>query len=277
MVNFSIQNFIEKYKLFTIAEIGLNHGGELKKAIKLIDRAKSSNISAVKFQTYNAEERAPKNNAEIKCILEKCELSYQDHQKLKAHSNKMDIKFFSTVFDLKSLNLLEDLEVELYKIASFDIGNTVLLKEVAKTKKPVILSTGMSSKEEILEAKAIFELARCEYAFLHCISSYPTDEKDSLLSNILELQKMDIKIVGLSDHTNDIKVPLIGITMGAKIIEKHFKLDKNHECVDSIVSITPKKFKKLIRKSNEIFKIQGKPKFGLRKQETSSLQFKRKS
>ena len=83
-----------------------------------------------------------KNNAEIKCILEKCELSYQDHQKLKAHSNKMDIKFFSTVFDLKSLNLLEDLEVELYKIASFDIGNTVLLKEVAKTKKPVICLTG---------------------------------------------------------------------------------------------------------------------------------------
>ena len=147
--NFSLKKYIKNNNIFIIAEIGLNHNGNVHIAEQMIEKAKEAGVDAVKFQTYNSLKRAPDGNHEIKKILQNCELNFKEHQKLMELSSKLGLIFFSTVFDLESLRLLEKLNVTLYKISSFDISNTELLKHVAQTQKPTIISTGMASKKKL--------------------------------------------------------------------------------------------------------------------------------
>ena len=236
-------------RTYIIAEIGINHRGDINVAKKLIESAARTGVDAVKFQTYLTEKRAPKNNKEIFKILKDLELPFEAFRELKDYSKYCGVDFFSTPFDKESVEYLEKIKTDLYKIASFDVVNHQLLEEVSRTGKPVIMSVGMSNLDEIESAYNILKKGTKNIAILHCISSYPTPEENSNLSNMYEIQKRFNCIVGQSDHTNDIKVPIYAAAAGAQILEKHFKIDENFECIDSPVSITEVQMKKLV---NEI-------------------------
>ena len=264
-------------RTYIIAEIGINHRGDVNVAKKLIESAARTGVDAVKFQTYLTEKRAPKNNKEIFKILKDLELPFEAFKELKDYSKNCGVDFFSTPFDKESVEYLEKIETDLYKIASFDVVNHLLLKEVSKTGKPVIMSVGMSNLSEIEDAYNILIKGTNSIAILHCISSYPTPEESSNLSNIYEIQKRFNCVVGQSDHTNDIKVPIYAAAAGAQIIEKHFKIDENFECIDSPVSITEVQMKKLVNEIRKLEKIFGNENFQVKEIEKSAQLFKRPS
>lgn len=271
MVKFSLN------KSFVIAEIGINHMGSLLKAKKLIDSAVRAGAHAVKFQTYKTEKRVnfSKDNNIFK-ILKKCELSNLDFIKLKKYSDNKKIIFFSTPFDTSSALFLNEIGVKIFKIASFDVGNTKFLKEIAKFNKIFILSTGMASEKEIKKAVTIFKNKKRELILLHCISSYPNKEENSNLACIDSLKKFNVP-VGLSDHTNDIFVPTIAKAMGVNVIEKHFMISKYDKCIDNPVSITEKQMSILVKNLKRIDNVMGDSKLKLRNIEKNTVIFKRKS
>ena len=177
-----------KKKNFLIAEAGINHNGKLNQALKLVNAAKNSGADAIKFQTYITEKRAKKNSP-IFNILKKCELNYKEFKILKDYCDSKKILFFSTPFDKEAVWFLNDIKVKLFKLASFDISNYQLISEVAKTKKPTIVSTGIANLNEIKKIHKFFKNKKVELAILHCISSYQNKEENSYLSNINYLKK----------------------------------------------------------------------------------------
>ena len=264
-------------RTYIVAEIGINHRGDVDVAKKLIESAAKTGADAVKFQTYLTEKRAPKNDKEIFKILKDLELPFEAFKELKDYSKYCGIDFFSTPFDRESVEYLEKIKTDLYKIASFDVVNHKLLEEVSKTGKPVIMSVGMSNLDEIENAYNILKKGTNNIAILHCISSYPTPEEKSNLSNIYEIQKKFNCIVGQSDHTNDIKVPTYAAAAGAQILEKHYKIDEDFECIDSPVSITEIQMKKLVDEIRKLEKIFGAESFEVKEIEKSAQIFKRPS
>tara|TARA_B100001758_G_scaffold208316_1_gene189879 strand:+ start:942 stop:1775 length:834 start_codon:yes stop_codon:yes gene_type:complete len=259
---------------YTIAEVGINHGGDEDLAKKMIDSAARSGADSVKFQTYLTEKRVPPNSP-IYDILKKCELPLEVFSRLKKHSDSMGINFFSTPFDEESVDCLEDLDIGLYKVASFDVVNHKLLRYIAKTGKTIIMSVGMADLPEIKSAYDILKTGTDKIAILHCISSYPTQKDDANLSVINTLMNEFDCIIGQSDHTNDIKVPLYAAAMGAQIIEKHYKIDENMDCVDAPVSITEKQMSELGVELRKLEKILGNPSIGLFDVEKGAEQFRR--
>ena len=262
-------------KNFLIAEAGINHNGNIKTALKLVDTAKKSGADAIKFQTYITEKRIKKKHKKIFNILKKCELKFNEFKLIKDYCKSKKITFFSTPFDKESVQYLDNINVKLFKIASFDIGNYDLINEILKTKKPTIVSTGMASLNEVDKVYKSFKLKKVKLSILHCVSSYPNKDKTSYLSNINFLKKRYKTEIGISDHTNGIKIPIYGKLLGANIIEKHLKINQHHKCVDAPVSITGEQFKQLREEINKIDSILGKISFGLRKEERSSKIFKR--
>jgi N,N'-diacetyllegionaminate synthase len=262
---------------YIIAEIGINHGGDINLAKKLIDSVARTGADAVKFQTYLTEKRVSKDSP-IFDILKKCEFPFQAFKELQIYANKLNLDFFSTPFDSESVEYLESINIDLYKIASFDIGNMDLLEKVAKTNKPIIMSVGMSNIDEIQNAYHCIKKYNDNIALLHCVSAYPTDETDSNISAIFNL-KENFKdcIIGQSDHTNDIDVPAFCVSAGAQILEKHFKIDESMECVDSPVSITELQLKNLVTQTRRIEKIMGSSELKTRECEKGSLIYRRKS
>lgn len=268
--------FNTKNNTYIIAEIGINHNGDITLAKKLIESASRAGVDAVKFQTYLTEKRVSKDSPIFE-ILKKCELPFHSFLELKLHAEKFNVEFFSTPFDNESVSFLESIDTGLYKIASFDIVNLKLLERIAKINKPIILSVGMSNLSEINLAYKTIRSSNDNIALLHCVSSYPTDEKDSNLSVINSLKESFDCIIGQSDHTNDILVPLYSVCCGAQILEKHFMIDETFECVDAPVSITENQMKKLVSETRRIEKIMGSPELKTRECEKGSLIFRRKS
>ena len=264
-------------RTYIIAEIGINHRGDINIAKQLIDSAVRSGVDAVKFQTYITEQRAPKGNNEVFKTLKDLELPFEAFKELKEYTKQYDVDFFSTPFDKESVKYLESIGTDLYKIASFDVVNHKLLREVAKTGKPVIMSVGMSNLDEIEDAYNILKEGTNNIAILHCISSYPTMEKDSNLSNIYKIQERYDCIIGQSDHTNDIKVPIYAAAAGAQILEKHFKIDDEFECIDSSVSITEIQMTDLINQVRELELIFSSVSFGIKSSEIQTAAFRRSS
>lgn len=260
---------------FIISEIGINHNGNLNYAKKLIDELIKGGASAVKFQTYKTEKRV-KVNSPIFNILKKCELSFEDFKIIKKYCDHKKIIFFSTPFDVESVIFLKKINVKLFKISSFDISNYELVDEVLKTRIPTIISTGMASMKEIDKIYNLFKKDKVKISLLHCISNYPNPETTSYLSCLESLKARFNCPIGLSDHSNDIKVALYAYILGAKIIEKHFTLDGNYKCIDKPVSINKKKMKQLNLEILHFKKIIGIPKFGIRKEEQNTKIFKRK-
>ena len=243
----------------------------------MIDSVSRTGADAVKFQTYLTEKRVSKDSP-IFDILKKCELPFEAFKELQSYSKKLNLDFFSTPFDSESVEYLESINIDLYKIASFDIGNMDLLEKVAKTNKPIIMSVGMSNIDEIQNAYNCIKKYNNRIALLHCVSSYPTNESDSNISSIFNL-KENFKdcIIGQSDHTNDIDVPAFSVSAGAQILEKHFKIDESMECVDSPVSITELQLKNLVIQTRRIEKIMGSSELHTRECEKGSLVYRRKS
>tara|TARA_B100001971_G_C18207416_1_gene548495 strand:- start:39 stop:881 length:843 start_codon:yes stop_codon:yes gene_type:complete len=264
-------------KLFyTVAEIGINHGGDEDLAKKLIDSAARAGADSVKFQTYLTEKRVA-GDSPIFDILKSCELPFEVFEELKKHAEEQGVEFFSTPFDNESVQCLEDIGVNLYKVASFDVVNHKLLARIAETGKTVIMSVGMANLPEIQDAYKILKEKTERIAILHCVSAYPTDEKDANLSMINTLKNEFDCVIGQSDHTNDIQIPLYAATMGAQILEKHYKINDEMDCIDAPVSITEKQMLQFTEELNKLEKILGKPDIGLLDAEEGSKQFRRPS
>lgn len=248
----------QENKVFIIAEIGLNHGGDIELAKKLIDSAANAGADAVKFQTYLTEKRVPKDSP-IFDILKKCELPFSAFKELNDYSKERGVLFFSTPFDEESVDYLESIGVELYKIASFDIVNNSLLRKISGTGKPIILSVGMSTLADIRKALQILEEGKAPIALLHCISAYPTQVEDANLAAVHSLIKnFPDFVIGQSDHTDEIEVPLFAVAAGAQVLEKHYKITEDMDCIDAPVSISEAKFAELVKQTRRLEKILGK-------------------
>jgi len=242
---------------YIIAEIGINHGGDITVAKQLIDSAVRTGANAVKFQTYLTEKRVAANSP-IFDILKKCELPFSAFEELKAYAEAKNVDFFSTPFDSESVEFLDSINCNIYKIASFDLPNHEFLAQVASKNKQVILSVGMSNLDEIRKAVDILKQGTNKIILLHCISAYPTNEKDSNLRAVHTLiEKFPECAIGQSDHTNDIDVPSFAVAAGAQVLEKHFKIDEDMDCIDAPVSITEKQMTQLVNNARRIEKILG--------------------
>jgi N,N'-diacetyllegionaminate synthase len=264
-------------RVYTIAEIGINHGGDQDTAKRLIDSAAKTGANAVKFQTYITEKRVPKEQKAIFDTLKKCELPFKFFQDLKEHAQQYELDFFSTPFDEESVDCLNEIGCQIFKIASFDICNRRLLKKIAKTGKTSIMSIGMASIEEAEEAYKVLTKNGSKTSILHCVSAYPTLEEDANLAAIFELKNRFSCVIGQSDHTPDIKVPLYAVAAGAQIIEKHYKIDDQMDCVDSPVSINERQFKKMVDEIRNLENIFGPGRLSDNPAEQETRVFRRSS
>jgi len=259
-----------KNKCFIIAEAGVNHNGDIDIAKQLVDKAYEAGADAIKFQTFKSEnlvtKKAPKAEYQKKTtgdgsqfqMLKKLELSIEDHIILNEYCKDKGIMFISTPFDFESVDLLEQIDVPIYKISSGDLTNLPLLRYVSSKNKPIILSTGMANLGEIEEAiEAIFETGNNKIILLHCTSNYPTDYEDVNLKAMLTMKEAFKLPVGYSDHTVGIEVPIAAVTLGAKVIEKHFTLDRNMDGPDHKASLEPNELKMMVKSIRNIEKAMG--------------------
>jgi N-acetylneuraminate synthase len=243
-------------KTLIIAEAGVNHNGSIHLAKKLIDVAAESGVDFVKFQTFKAEKLVSKeaSKAEYQVrntgdgeesqfeMIKKLELDRDTHEILIDYCGTKNIRFFSTAFDLDSIDLLEELDLPLYKIPSGEITNLPYLRKIATKGKPVILSTGMSNLADIEAAIGVMlkaGLIREDLTVLHCNTEYPTPMADVNLKAMDTIAKAFGVKVGYSDHTLGIEIPIAAVAMGAVCIEKHFTLDRNMEGPDHRASLEP--------------------------------------
>jgi N,N'-diacetyllegionaminate synthase len=244
---------------YIIAEIGFNHGGDLKLAKEMIAAASFAGADAVKFQTYRASDIALKSSEHFESIAEG-ELSLEEHKILYKFARSCNITFLSTPFSKWAVDLLEETGVSAYKIASMDLTNTDLLEYVAQKNKPIILSTGMGTDTEIRHAiDVIKNIGNTQIAVLHCISNYPTSVADANLRTIKSLQTLCPGLpVGFSDHLLGTTVPLTAIALGAAIVEKHFTTDKTLPGPDHSMSASPTEMKYLVDEAKSVFASLGR-------------------
>lgn len=251
-------------KTLIIAEAGVNHNGDIKLAKQLIDAASEAGVDYVKFQTFNSKKLVSKNAVKATYqkentknasesqleMLQKLELSKEAHIELIHYCKSKNIKFLSTGFDLESIDFLNDLNIDLFKIPSGEITNLPYLKKIGGFGKPIILSTGMSDMDEIKNALTVLTQAGANLnniTVLHCNTEYPTPMQDV---NLLAMKTMGevFKIkIGYSDHTLGIEVPVAAVALGATVIEKHFTLDKTMEGPDHKASLEPEELKAMVK------------------------------
>lgn len=246
-----------------IAEAGVNHNGDLELAKQLIDVAASAGVDYVKFQTFNAKslvsKSAKKANYQIEntkskdggqlSMLSKLELSKENHYVLKEYCDYKGVKFLSTGFDLDSLQFLYDFGLQLFKIPSGEITNLPYLRKIGEFNKKTILSTGMADIKEISDALNILIEAgtnKSNITVLHCNTEYPTPMEDVNLNAMKTIRDSLEVQVGYSDHTLGIEVPTAAVALGAKVIEKHFTLDRNMEGPDHKASLEPEELKDMV-------------------------------
>ena len=238
---------------YMVAELSANHNGKLQKALDTITKAKACGADAVKLQTYTADTMTIDSDHEDFCIqgglwdgyklydlYKEAETPFEWHKTMFDHARKIGITCFSTPFDETAVNLLEDLNVSAYKVASFEATDLPLIKYIASTRKPLIMSTGMANLEEIEEMVATAREAGCkDMVVLHCLSSYPAPIEQSNLLTIPDLSKRLGVQVGLSDHTVTNTASVVATSLGATLIEKHFILNRSDKGPDSEFSIEP--------------------------------------
>ena len=284
------QTFISRdSKPFIIAELSANHGGSIKRAKDSITMAKKAGVSAIKIQTYTPDTMTINSNLPDFLVKEglwsgrtlyelysEAYTPFEWHEELFDHAKNCGITLFSTPFDETAVDLLEALNVPAYKIASFEIVDLPLIEYVARKNKPIFMSTGMASKEEIEDAvRVVRENSDSDLLLFHCISSYPAVTVDSNLNNIAWLAETFGVEVGLSDHTTNNIAAVTAIGMGAVAIEKHFKLD-NEECgPDSSFSLSIEELSKLVNDCNDAWTAKGSVNFNRSSSETPNLIFRR--
>lgn len=264
-------------RTYLVAEIGINHGGDIGLAERLIASAARTGADAVKFQTFIAEKRAPKDNPAVLEILKKCELPFAAFRTLRDCAAAHGVEFFSTPFDRESVECLSEIGVNLHKVASVDVVNLALLRDLAATGKPVMMSVGMADRTEIDTAYKTLRAGTDKIALLHCVSSYPLEENNANLAAIYDLQDGYGCVIGYSDHTPGIEVPLMAVAAGAQIIEKHFRIDDEMACIDAPVSITEIQTKRLVAEIRRMEGIFGEGGLVLSDAERGTMAFRRAS
>lgn len=257
--------------VFIIAEAGVNHNGSLDNAKRMVECAAEAGADAIKFQTFKAETLVCKNaqkaeyqkeatgNEESQFeMLKKLELTEEEYEELKRYCGEKHIMFLSTPFDLDSLRYLNEIGIEIIKIPSGEITNYPYLREIGKLRKPIIMSTGMSTMAEVEEAVEVLQMngAR-DITLLHCNTQYPTPYGDVNLRAMLALKDKFHTEVGYSDHTLGIEVPIAATAMGATVIEKHFTLDRGMEGPDHKASLEPDELKCMIQSIRNIERAMG--------------------
>lgn len=278
-------------KVFIIAEAGVNHNGSIELAKQLIDKASESGADAVKFQSFKAEGLVTKNamKAEYQkettgnldgqfAMIKNLELDYEKHEELLNYCKSKDIMFLSSPFDLDSIDLLNNLQLEIFKIPSSEITNLPYLRKVASLKKKVILSTGMSTLSDIEKALEILKMSgTTDITVLHCNTEYPTPIGDVNLNAMNTIRDAFKVNVGYSDHTLGIEIPIAAVALGATIIEKHLTLDKTMEGPDHRASLEPDELKEMVRCIRNIEQALGDGVKKLTKSESKNINIARKS
>jgi len=252
--------------ILIVAEIGVNHNGDIRLAKKLIDAAKDAGADAVKFQAFKTEKIVAKYAAKAEYqkettrsgesqyeMIRKLELKEEEFIELYDYAKKKNIVFLSSAFDNESVDLLNNLGVPAFKVASGEITNFPLLRYIAEKQKPVILSTGMSTLDEIEDAlKVIREKGVEDIVLLHCVTSYPAKIEDANLRVIETLRRRFKLPVGFSDHTFGITIPIAAAALGAVLIEKHFTLDRTLPGPDHRASLEPDELKDMIKAIRDV-------------------------
>lgn len=255
-----------------IAEIGINHNGDIKIAKKLIDLAKDAGFHSVKFQkrdinlvyskeTLDTPRESPWGNTqrEQKAGLEFGKAEYDE---IDSYCKNLNINWFASAWDLNSLNFLDQYKLKFHKIASAMIVDKILLKEVAKRKTHTFISTGMSTKDDIKNAVDIFQNERCPFELMHCVSTYPTDPKDINMKTLIALKKTFNCNVGYSGHENGVVISVLAVLMGATSLERHITLDRAMYGSDQSASLEPTGAKNLINGVKKVIVAMGEERVG---------------
>lgn len=274
---------------YVIAELSANHNGKFENAIQIIEEAKKAGSDAVKLQTYKPETITLKSDREdfkikgglwdgrtLYDLYEEAHMPWDWHKPLFAHARELGITIFSSPFDKTAVDLLEDLNAPAYKIASFEAVDLPLIRYVASTGKPMIISTGMADSEEIAEAiQAACDGGCDELAVLHCVSGYPAPASDYNLRTIPDIIDRFGLVTGLSDHTLDNTTAITSIALGASIIEKHFTLDRSGGGPDDSFSIEPVELTALCKSVKSAWTALGRVDYGRKSSEQANVQFRR--
>ena len=274
---------------YIIAEMSANHNGDIKNAYKIIDMAKASGADAVKLQTYHPDTITINMNTpefiikgglwdgqSLYELYKSAYMPWEWHQPLFDYAKKIGITIFSSPFDNTAVDLLEDLNTPAYKIASFEVVDLPLIKYVAQTGKPLIISTGMANVEEIQEAIAAARDVGCKkIAILHCVSGYPAPPGDYNLKTLVDMHKNFKLVTGLSDHTIDNTTAITSVALGASIIEKHVTLDRKGGGPDDSFSLQSDELKQLCSDVKTAWDALGEVDYGRKLSERDNVKFRR--
>jgi N-acetylneuraminate synthase len=274
---------------YVIAEMSANHGGSLERALQVIEAARTCGASAVKLQTYRPDTITLDSDAEefrirgtlwegrtLYDLYEEAHTPWEWHEPLFSRARELGITIFSSPFDETAVELLESLGAPAYKIASFEVVDLPLIRVVASTGKPLILSTGMADDEEIGEAVEAARSAGCEeLALLHCVSGYPAPAADYNLRTIPDMRERFGCLVGLSDHTLDNTTAVASVALGASLIEKHFTLDRSGGGPDDSFSLEPAGLEELCTGARTAWEALGRVDYGRKSSEEGNVQFRR--
>jgi pseudaminic acid synthase len=277
------------YPPYIIAEMSANHNGKLENAYKIIDMAKTCGADAIKIQTYHPDKITMNMNTpefmiegglwhgkSLYELYKDAFMPWEWHKPLFEYAQKLNITIFSSPFDNSAVDLLEDLNTPAYKIASFEAVDIALIKYVAQTGKPMIISTGMADFEEIQEAIEAAKEGGCsELALLHCVSSYPAPAEEYNLKTLIDMQQKFGLVTGLSDHTIDNAIAIASIGLGASIIEKHVTLDKNGNGPDDSFSLEFEELKNLCQSTKLAWQALGCVDYGVKSSEKGNIKFRR--
>ena len=294
-------------RVLIIAEAGVNHNGSIEIAKQMVDKAVDAGVDIIKFQTFKSEKLVSKaaRQAEYQQrkigkqgegqleMLKKLELSQQDHEELIAYCNKKGIRFFSTAFDMESIDYLHSLNMGLWKIPSGEITNYPYLRKIASYGEPIILSTGMCELSDIKAAVNVInefwskansqqptansQQPTADITILHCNTEYPTPYQDVNLKAMLEIAETFKVKFGYSDHTQGIEVPIAAVALGASVIEKHFTLDKTMEGPDHKASLEPEELKAMVQAIRHIEQALGTGHKTISESERKNIEIARKS